>query len=175
FQGTDPLGRTLLLNGVPYTIVGVLPRRFHLPNIFQGLFEYKPDVWIPLSPISANDPPLTSRRRNLLVYARLRSNTSLSQASAEVRALASRRAKDDPALNSGYSGNVFPLDFENTDPGLRRALYLLWIAVALVLLLICINLAGLMLLRGANQQRDIAIMTALGARRGDIVRTVATP
>ncbi len=175
FQDADPLGRTLLLNGVPYVIIGVLPRQFHLPNIFQGLLEYKPDVWVPLSPISVNDPPLTSKRRNLLVYARLRSNTSLSQASAEMRSLAERRAKDDPTLDSGYSVNVFPLDFENTDPGLRRALYLLWIAVGLVLVLVCINLAGLMLLRGATQQRAIAIMTALGARRGDIIRTVAAP
>jgi putative ABC transport system permease protein len=175
FQGADPLGRTLLLNGAPYTVIGVLPRHFHLPNIFQGLFEYKPDVWIPLSPISVNDPPLTSKRRNLLVYARLKKNTSLSQAGAEMKSLAGRRAKDDPTLNSGYSINVFPLDFENTDPGLRRALYLLWIAVALVLLLVCTNLAGLMLLRGATQQRTIAIMTALGARRDDIVRTVAAP
>ena len=141
FQGASPLGRTLLLNGVPHIIIGVLPRQFHLPNIFQGLFEYKPDVWLPLSPISVNDPPLSSKRRNLLVYGRLTADTSLSEATAEMRSLAELRAKDDPSLDSGYGVNVFQLDFENTDPTLRRALYFLWLAVALVLLLACINLA----------------------------------
>jgi putative ABC transport system permease protein len=175
FQGTSPLGRTLLLNGVPHTIIGVLPRRFHLPNILQGLFEYKPDVWVPLSPISVNDPPLASKRRNLLVYGRLRNNISPSEGAAEMRSLAALHAKDDPALNSGYGINVFPLDFENTDPTLRRALYFLWLAVALVLLLTCINVAGLLVVRTATRQKDMAIMAALGAERGDIVRVAMIP
>jgi putative ABC transport system permease protein len=175
FQGGIPMGQTLLLNGVPYTVIGVLPREFHLPNIFRGLFEYKPDVWIPLAALSASDPPEASRRRGLLVYARLANNVSLAQAGAEMTTIAARRAKDDPALDSGYSANVFALDVENTDLSLKRALYLLWIAVALVLLLACINVAGLMLLRNANMKKDIAIMAALGARRGDIIRTVASP
>jgi putative ABC transport system permease protein len=175
FQGVSPLGRTLLLNGVPHIIIGVLPRQFHLPNIFQGLFEYKPDVWLPLSPISVSDPPLTSKRRNLLVYGRLTADTSLSEAAAEMRSLAELRAKDDPSLDSGYSVNVFQLDFENTDPTLRRALYFLWLAVALVLLLACINLAGLMVARAAARQKDVAIMAALGAGHGDIVRMMMIP
>ena len=175
FQGASPLGRTLLLNGVPHIIIGVLPRQFHLPNIFQGLFEYKPDVWLPLLPISVNDPPLTAKRRNLVVYGRLTADTSLSEATAEMRSLAELRAKDDPSLDSGYGVNVFQLDFENTDPTLRRALYFLWLAVALVLLLACINLAGLMVARAAARQKDIAIMAALGAGRGDIVRTTMIP
>ncbi len=175
FQGADPLGRTLLLNGVPYTIIGVLPQQFHLSNIFQGLFEYKPDLWIPLPPISATDSPLASKGRGLVVYARLANKVSIAQAEAEMKALAERRAQDDPTLNAGYSVNVFSLGFEDTDPALKKALFLLWLAVALVLLLVCINLAGLMLVRSASQQRTIAIMAALGARRGDIVRTMMAP
>jgi predicted permease len=175
FQSSNPLGRKLLLNGVPYTIIGVLPRKFHLPNIFQGLFEYKPDLWVPLPLASVEDPPLASKRRNLLVYARLSRQTSLSQVTAEMRSLAQRRAKDDPSLNFGYSVNVFPLDFENIDPTLRRALYLLWIAVAFVLLLACVNLAGLMLLRAAARQKEFALMAALGARRIDILKVTMTP
>src|SRR5882724_4531554 len=88
FQGADPLGRTLLLNGVPYTIIGVLPQRFHLPSIFQGLFEYRPDLWVPLSPISVNDPTGASKRRALVVYARLANDSSLALAGAEMKSLA---------------------------------------------------------------------------------------
>jgi putative ABC transport system permease protein len=175
FQGTDPLGHTLSLNGVPYTIIGVLPRDFHLPNIFQGLFEYKPDLWVPLPPMALSDPPLTSKHRNLLVYARLKSTTSISQAAAELEILAGRRAQEDWTLNSGYSIKVFSLDFENTDPVLRRGLYFLWFAVGLVLLLVCMNLSGLMLLRGASRLKDTAIMAALGASRGDVIKAAMAP
>ncbi|HJU10015.1 MAG TPA: ABC transporter permease, partial [Candidatus Binataceae bacterium] len=175
FQGSDPLGRVLLLNGAPYTIIGVLPKEFHLPNIFQGLSEYKPDIWIPLPPISANDPPLASKRRNLLVYARLKENFSMDTALAEVKSEGRRRAQDDPTLNSGYSITIYSLDYENTDPTLRRALYVLGLAVALVLLLISINVSGLMFLRSKARQKDTAIMAALGARRRDLIMTAVAP
>ena len=171
----DPVGRVLLLNGAPYTIVGVLPREFHLPNIFQGLSEYKPDVWVPLPPISANDPPLASKRRNLLVYARLKKNYSITSALVEMKSEGQRRAHDDPALNSGYSVTVYSLAFEDTDPTLRRTLYILSLAVALVLLLISINVSGLMFLRSKSRQKDTAIMAALGARRQDLIMTAAAP
>jgi predicted permease len=171
----DPLGRVLLLNGAPYTIVGVLPREFHLPNIFQGLSEYKPDVWVPLPPILANDPPLTSKRRNLLVYARLEENVSISAALAELKSEGKHRAQDDPTLNSGYGISIYSLDFENTDPKLQRALYVLGLAVALVLLLISMNVSGLMFLRSKARQKDTAIMAALGARRQDLFVNAAAP
>lgn len=175
FQDSDPLGRVLLLNGIPYTIIGLLPKNFHLPNIFQGLSEYKPDVWVPLPPISANDPPLASRRRNLLVYARLKENYSITSAFVEMKSEGQRRAQDNPALNSGYSVTVYSLAFENTDPTLRRTLYILSLAVVLVLLLISINVSGLIFLRSKARQKDTAIMAALGARRQDLIMTAAAP
>lgn len=175
FLSSDPLGRTLLLNGAPYTIIGVLPKKFHLPNIFQGLSEYKPDVWVPLPPISASDPPLAAKRRNLLVYARLKKNSSMTGALAEMKSEGQRRAQDDPGLNSGYSIAVYSLAYENTDPALRRALYVLGLAVVLVLLLISINVSGLMFLRSKRRQKHTAIMAALGARRKDLVMTAVAP
>jgi hypothetical protein len=137
--------------------------------------EYKPDLWVPLPPLSLTDPPLTSKRRSLLVYARLKNTTSISQAAAELETLSVRRAREDPALNSGYGIKVFSLDFENTDPVLRRGLYLLWFAVGLVLLLVCMNLSGLMLLRSGSRQKDTAVMAALGACRGDIIKAAIAP
>jgi putative ABC transport system permease protein len=175
FQGSDPIGRVLLLNGDPYTIIGVLPKKFHLPNIFQGLSEYKPDVWVPLPPISTSDPPLASKRRNLLVYARLKNNASMDAALAELKSEGRRRAEDDPALNSGYSVTAYSLSYENTDPILRKALYILGLAVALVLFLISINVSGLMFLRSTARQKDTAILAALGARRQDLIMTATAP
>ena len=172
FVGSNPLGQKLFLDGVPYVVVGVLPKDFHLPNIMRGLLEYKPDVWVPLPPITASDPPTSSKRRGLVVYARLKRDVSLARAQGQMKELTARLAKEDPGLNSGYSANVFPLEFENTAPDLRRALYILWAAVGLVLLLACMNVASLMVVRGLAQQKDLAIMAALGAQRGDLLGTV---
>src|SRR6266849_4375083 len=94
FQDVNPLGHTLILNGIPYTIIGVLPRQFHLSNICQGLFEYKPDLWIPLAPLSASDLPIASKGRGMVVYARLANKVSLAQAETEMKTLAERRAQD---------------------------------------------------------------------------------
>jgi len=172
FVGKDPLGQTLLLDGVPYVVIGVLPKEFHLPNIMRGLFEYKPDVWVPIPPVKASDLPTASKRRALVVYARLRAEVSLAQAQGQMKDVAARLAKEDPSLNSGYSVNVFPLEFENTAPDLKRALYILWAAVGLVLLLACMNVASLMVVRSSAQRKDIAIMAALGARRSDVLGPV---
>lgn len=172
FVGRNPVGQKLLLDGVPYVVIGVLPKDFHLPNIMRGILEYKPDVWVPLPPITASDPPTASRRRGLVVYARLKPDVPLSRAQAQMKDLAARLVNEDSALNSGYSVNVFPLEFENTAPDLRRALYILWAAVALVLLLACMNVASLMVVRGLSQQKDLGIMAALGARRGDLLAAV---
>jgi putative ABC transport system permease protein len=172
FETIQPLGQKLLLDGIPYVVIGVLPQNFHLPNILQGLFEFKPDLWIPLPPSSASDPPMTPRWRNLLTYARLNPGVSISQARLEMKGIAARLAQENPNLNSGYSANVFSLHYEDTDPDLRRALYVLWTTVTFVLLLGCGNLTGLMVLRNARRKKDIAIITALGASRSHLVKTI---
>jgi putative ABC transport system permease protein len=172
FETIEPLGQKLLLDGIPYVVIGVLPQKFHLPNILQGLFEFKPDLWIPLPPISASDPPMAPKWRNLLTYARLNSGVSISQARLEMKGIAARLAQENPNLNSGYSANVFSLRYEDTDPDLRRALYILWTTVTFVLLLGCGNLAGLMLLRNARRKKDIAIIAALGCSRSHLLKTI---
>lgn len=171
FVGRNPVGQTLLLDGVPYTVIGVLPKEFHLPNIMRGLLEYKPDLWVPLPPTTASDAPAMAKRRYLVTYARLRPNVTLVQAQSQMKDLATRLVKDNPSLDSGYTVNVFPLEFENTAPDLKRALYILWAAVGLVLLLACMNVASLMVVRSSAQQKDIAIMAALGAGRGHLLGT----
>ncbi|MFZ0774254.1 MAG: ABC transporter permease [Candidatus Sulfotelmatobacter sp.] len=174
FSRRNPLGEKLLLNGVPRTIIGVLPGSFHLPMMFEGAYEYKPEIWVPLPPVTNAEPPAEAKLRHLLVSARLKRGVTLAQARAEMLAVASRLAQSDPGLNTGYSVNLVPLKVENADPDLGRALYILWTAAFLVLLLGCLNGSGLMLVRFINRQRDLAIMEQLGAPRGVLIANILT-
>jgi predicted permease len=174
FARQNPLGEKLLLNGIPRTIIGVLPASFHLMSIFEGAFEYKPEIWVPLPPVTAADPPTETRVRRFLVTARLKHGVTLAQARAEMQALAARLELSDPGLNTGYSVNLVPLKVENADPDLGRSLYILWAAAFTVLLLGCLNGSGLMLVRFVNRQRDLAIMDALGAPRRVLIANVLT-
>src|SRR5579863_1376602 len=174
FGRQNPLGEKLLLNGVPRAIVGVLPSSFHLSMIFEGAYEYKPEIWVPLPPATAADPPTETRIRRFLVTARLKQGVTLAQARAEMRALATRLEQSDPGLNTGYSVNLVPLKVENAAPDLGRTLYILWEAAFTVLLLGCLNGSGLTLVRFINRQRDLAIMDALGAPRRVLIANVLT-
>jgi predicted permease len=172
FGETNPIAQKLLLDGVPYTIVGVLPREFHLPALFEGISEYKPDVWVPLTKVSAADDPQMAKWRRLRVCARLKPGVSIAQAEADMNAIAARRAQEDPELDRGYEVSIFPLQVENTDPELRDDLRVFFVAAILVLLLACISLAGLMLVRTASRSKNTAIMTALGAGRWALIAPV---
>jgi predicted permease len=174
FARRNPLGETLLLNGAPHTIIGVLPTSFHLPMVYEGAYEYKPEIWVPLPPVTSAEPPAESKLRHLLVSARLKRGVTLAQARSELLSVASRIAQSDPSLNAGYSVNLIPLKVENADPDLGRALYILWAAAFAVLFLGCLNGSGLMLVRFINRQRDLAIMDALGAPKRVLVANVLT-
>ncbi|HEY6252481.1 MAG TPA: ABC transporter permease [Candidatus Angelobacter sp.] len=165
FGGNSPLDEKLLLDGIPYTIIGVLPRNFHLPALFEGIGEYKPDIWVPLPAVSSKDNPQLAKARRLGVCARLKPGVTLAQATADMAAIAERRAKDDPEFDRGYGVSVFPLKVENTDPDLRHELTLFTLAAVFVLFLACTSLAGLMLIRTAERARNTAVMAALGAGR----------
>src|SRR6185437_15070070 len=170
YASDDPIGKKLLLNGIPHVIVGVLPKNFHLPLFFQGSFEIKPVVFTPLSAPTANDA--STKTRQLFVSARLKSNVAITQARLEMTAIANQLAKVDPQLNAGYGINIIPLTVENADPDLASALYLLWLSAFVVLLLGCANLAGLTTVRSMNRQRDLAIMKSLGASPVELVSIV---
>ena len=160
FARKDAVGRKLVLDGIPYTIVGILPKDFHLPLFFGGANRYQPEIWVPMPDITASD---ASKYRQLFVTARLKQNTSLAHARSEMSAIAKRLEEIDPQLNKHYSTNLVPLKIENADPDFERALYVLWIAAFGVLFLGCANLASLMSIRAMNRQKDLAIMKALGA------------
>ena len=171
FARKDTVGQKLILDGVPYIIVGVLPKSFHLPLLLRGTYEYKPEVWVPMPEMTTADG---SRYRRLFVSARLKHNTSLAQARVEMIAIAKRLQEIDPELNESYSTNLVPLKTENADPDFERALYVLWAAGFGVLLLGCANLAGLMSVRAMSKQKDLAIRKALGAPISALIANVLT-
>lgn len=171
FANEDAVGRKLLLDGLPYTIVGVLPSNFHLPLLFRGSYEYQPDIWVPRP---ATTPADVSKFRRLFVSARLKENSSLAEARVEMAAIAKRLEQLDPELNQAYDINLVPLRVENTDPDFERAVYVLWAGAFVVLLLGCANLASLMLVRIMSKQRDFAIMKALGAPRSALITNILT-
>jgi putative ABC transport system permease protein len=166
----DPsaLGRSITLDGASYTIVGVLPPRFHLPAMWEGMDQKKPEVWAPLSRLW--NSPEDETKHQLFAAARLRPGATLAQARTEMTAIEQRLAKLNPKYNKGYTASVFPFEVEDTSPTLHRSLYVLLTAVGILLLIACVNLANLTLARATLRSREISIRLALGATRGRIIR-----
>jgi predicted permease len=170
----DPaaLGRSITLDGVGYTIVGVLPPRFHLPAVAQGMDQMKPDVWVPLSRLWKRAEDETEHQ--LYVAARLAPGVTLAQARTQMDGIEQRLAELNPSYNKGWTASVYPFEVEDTSPTLHRALYVLLAAVAMLLLIACANLANLTLARATLRAREITIRLALGATRARVIRQLVT-
>jgi predicted permease len=170
---TNLAGKTVRVNGVERSIVGVLPDGFELPAMWEGFDQRKPDVWLPFDPGSLNSEQQLWGR-NYFVYGRLRPGATLAEARTEMDVIGKRLQSAFPEQNKGFGVNVFSLATEDVGPDLRRSIYVLQVAVGFVLLIACANVANLLLARAVAREREIAIRLALGASRGQIVRLMLT-
>jgi putative ABC transport system permease protein len=166
------VGKTITLNGAPVTVVGVMPANFEW-NVMSKSGTGRPaEMWIPL-PMPTGDAEGAAHGRFLLVVARLKPGVTREQAEAELKTVESRLADAEPRYNKNYSAEVIPVR-EQFFGSVRYALWILLGAVGLVLLIACANVANLLLSRAAAREREIALRTALGARRSRIVRQLLT-
>jgi len=172
--GADPsiVGRTVPINSHPLTIVGVAPPDFR--GTFGGAAF---DLWVPLSMIlemhalntwAADD----WNARFLNVVVRVKPGVTIAQAKEEARLIAARIAADHPDTHKGIGTRMVPLwqASYGLQATLRDPLYLLMVVCVLVLMIVCANVANLLMARAISRQREFGVRMALGASRGRIVQ-----
>ncbi len=159
---------------MPYSVIGVAPPDFHGTEVF-----YWPDVWVPMmmQPRIESNSWLDERNTwNTWMIGRLKPNVSFSQAEADLNVVAAEMARQYPDINDG-------LQFKLAKPGLIGSMiggpakafaFGVLMLAALVLLVACTNLAGMLAARAADRQREVAVRLAIGAGRARVVRQVLT-
>jgi predicted permease len=163
-HNANAVGSTLVFEGKSYTIIGIFPSSFRLAG--------NADIFTPLH---QNSDTRAQRReaRFIHVIARRNSGVTRDQAQSELDTIATRLAREYPATNAELGMRVRPLRSEIVGT-IGSTLWLLLIAVGLVLLIACVNIASLMLARAVSRERELAMRVALGAGLGRLVRQCLT-
>jgi putative ABC transport system permease protein len=165
----DALGKTMTLNGIAYTIVGVLPRDFDMPLAASGEVWMIGDRGIPRSFPFPGDITAVRDSHIIAVIGRLAPGSTRQQAQAQLTSVMTSLSERHPSTNAGLGANTYPLH-EEVVGDVRPLVVLLQIAVAVLLLIACANVAHLLLGQAATRQAEISMRYALGADRSKIVR-----
>jgi predicted permease len=177
--GRDPhiVGKSILINGQNYEIVGVLPHNFSLPQevvpLLYGTDQAEIFVPLPLAPAAAS---LVRDHEDFNIIGKLKPGVSITQAQAEMDTITAQLRRQFPENyppNGGLTFSIVPM-LEQVVGNVRRSLWVLLGSVGFVLLIACANVANLMLSRAVARQQEIAVRTALGASRWQIVRQLLT-
>jgi len=155
------VGSTISLDDQPYTVVGVMPAKFKFPDFAQ--------LWAPLG--WTDQERAVRGNHNYMVVGRLKSDTTMQQAQAEMNTISARLQQQYPVDDAGWGAVIVPLR-EQLVGDMRPALLVLLGAVAFVLLIACANVANLVLAKTVSRRKELAIRAALGASRARILRGV---
>jgi putative ABC transport system permease protein len=176
---SDPtlVGKTLLLNGRSYTVIGIMPAKFEFPIPLFGLqgnqFAERVDIW---KPTAFTQIELKERgNRSYGMITRLRPSVSLNQAQAEIDKIIANwiQTYRDNYSGGGFGAKIYPLQ-DQVVGGMRAGLAILLGAVVFVLLIACANLATMLLARASARERELAVRVALGAGRWHLLRQMLT-
>lgn len=163
----DVIGQMTTLNGLPYTIIGVMPRGFEFPSP-----EYQ--AWVPIELHGAVDPQQINRSAHFFhVVARLRNGVSFGQADKELRSLAGELEREYPDTDLNEGARLEPF-LDHVVGGVRSSLWLLLAATLCLLCIACANVANLLLARATSREREIALRQVLGAGRRRLFRQLLT-
>jgi predicted permease len=167
----DPqiIGKKVLLDRKPYIVIGVMPRGFEFPLIPGQL--NRAELWVPMSFSTQELSAPAAANWSYQMVGRLKPGISPTQAQSDAERVAQEIMRGYPAMMANLHINALVRPLQNDTVQQSRALLrTLFLAVAVVLLIACFNLAGLMLVRGIRRQREVAVRLALGARASSLIR-----